>query len=136
MCDASHDPQRALALLGRTTRGRPQAPSENCLLLDVVADAEALDEGAVLLDVVPLDVREKTTALADEHAPQGLVTTGLQAHVEEGCDATVRRRHHPQQLPCDVGGFDRRDAQSLHVGLAEDAVEKVVEPELSLVGMT
>ena len=28
VCDASHGSQRALALLGRTTRGRPQAPSE------------------------------------------------------------------------------------------------------------
>ena len=36
-------------------------------LLDVVADAELLDELTVLVDVVLLDVGEETTTLTDEH---------------------------------------------------------------------
>ena len=36
-------------------------------LLDVVADAQSLDELTVLDDVVLLDVGEKTTTTADEH---------------------------------------------------------------------
>ena len=35
--------------------------------MDVVADAEALDEVTVVLDVVLLDVGEETTTLADQH---------------------------------------------------------------------
>ena len=35
--------------------------------LDVVADAQAFDENAVLLDVAVLDVLQQTAALTDEH---------------------------------------------------------------------
>ena len=44
-------------------------------LLDVVADAQSLDELTVLDDVVLLDVGEKTTTAADEHEQ---ATTGVE----------------------------------------------------------
>ena len=44
-------------------------------LLDVVADAQSLDELTVLDDVVLLDVGEKTTTTADEHEQ---ATTGVE----------------------------------------------------------
>lgn len=44
-------------------------------LLDVVANAELLDELTVLIDVVLLDVGEETTTLTDEHEQ---TTTGVE----------------------------------------------------------
>ena len=44
-------------------------------LLDVVADAQSLDELTVLDDVVLLDVGEKTTTTANEHEQ---ATTGVE----------------------------------------------------------
>ena len=44
-------------------------------LLDVVANAELLDELTVLIDVVLLDVGEETTTLTDEHEQ---ATTGVE----------------------------------------------------------
>ena len=50
------------------------APPRNTSLLDVVANAEALDERTVVLDVLLLDVGQETTTLTDEHEQ---ATTGV-----------------------------------------------------------
>lgn len=60
-----------------TQKERPAAQDALSMyksLLDVVADAQSLDELTVLDDVVLLDVGEKTTTTADEHEQ---ATTGV-----------------------------------------------------------
>lgn len=58
--------RRAQTLWAPAMKRGAAAPRKS-YLLDVVTDAELRDELTVVVDVVLLDVAEKTTTLADEH---------------------------------------------------------------------
>ena len=65
------------------------------MLLDVVANAEALDEATVLLDVLLLDVGQEATTLTNEHqqATTGVVVVLVELDVlGQALDALGQKR--------------------------------------------